>query len=116
MKKKIHVYFVSEGEYSDYSVNYIAIHTKKFTEKQMTTIIEEIKKEYIKTGEPTEKYRVNTSKVKEIAKEILEKHGFVLGFPSGEFHLDNYSKMDGLRAFVPWRVQGEPSGLRIGLG
>jgi flavorubredoxin len=116
MKKKIYVYFVSEGEYSNYSVNYIAIHTKKFTEKQMTAIIEEIKKEYIKTGESTEDYKVNTSKVEEIAKAILEKHGFVLGFPSGEFHLDSYSKLDDLRAFVPWRAQGEPSGLRIGLG
>ena len=112
----MYLYIVSSGEYSDYDLTFFALHERKFTEEEMKSIIEELKKNYIAKGYPTEDYHVEDSKIEEEFLAILRNKGFRIGYAVGEFHLLSYSKMDDLRAEIPWMARDkEPSMLRIGL-
>ncbi len=112
----MYVYLVSSGEYSDKEIEYLAVHERQFTEEEMSAIMEETKQNYIKKGYPTEDYKVDHGHIEELFLEVLRSKSFRTVYPVGEFHLLSYSKLEDLRAEIPWIAGQEPSELRIGLG
>jgi len=111
----MYLYVVSSGKYSTYNLEYFAVHQEKFTEEQLKAIMEEVKQSYIQKGHPTEDYKVDDNLLDKEFRDILRSKGFSIVYPSGEFHLLSYSKMEDLRAEVPWDSRDrEASELRIG--
>jgi len=116
-EKEFYIYIVSTGEYSDYGVEFFAVHKKKFIPEEMQKMIDKAKENYVKTGKPTDDYAVEDSAFEDEFKKVLIAEGFQIVYAIGEFHLLSYSKMDDLRAFVPWRSAGiGANALRIHLG
>lgn len=111
----MYIYMVSSGEWSDYQVEYFAVHKERFTEEQLKVIMEEVKQKYIEKGYPTDDYKVDSRKLDEEFVTVLHDRGFQIVYPSGEFHLLSYSKMSDLSTDVPW-MEGDhqDSELRIG--
>ena len=105
----MYVYLISTGAYSSYNVEYIAIHKRKFKEEELKSIMENVKKEYVNGGYPTEDYHVVDSKVESILIAKLDASGFKVVFPVGEFHYNDYSKVEDISADIPWRAKGEHS-------
>ena len=112
---RTYVYIVSSGSWSDYEIEYFAVHQERFSDEALKAIMEEVKQNYIQKGYPTEDYKVDHSLLETEFLAVLHKKGFSIVYPSGEFRLLSYSKMDDLSAEVPWDSRDrEASELRIG--
>lgn len=120
--KKIYVYLISSGAYSDYTVERVALHMRKFNEAELNGIAEEMNRQVKPDWDGR---NLDADKV----DEVLKQHGFIIKYPVGELNEDTISTpkrgKDGYVIYVfrytvslPWSEteDREASALREGLG
>ena len=89
----MYAYFISNGEYSNYNVDFVAIHEKLFSKKELEVIVVEVKTEFGNLSPRPKRWSIDTT-IQKLLITNLEKKGFVVLESSAEFSTSSYNRIE----------------------
>ncbi len=121
VKSDYYIYLISTGDYSGYSILYLAVRDRQCTKEDMEQLKVKLINQYKATGLPiADDDRVpynQEEKLWELFLSILEADGFQVVNSSGEFHFPDVMRLSDIDFDChQWISNREPSAFKIGLG